>query len=93
MKKLYNTQEEITTKIKEILLEIFPNIGKTQLKIIPFIIFGMIIAESSSASKIAVKLKDDFCKVQIDSTIKRIRRFFTNKLFNLYEFYDKIIRL
>ena len=60
MKKLYNTQEEITTKIKGILLELFPNIRKNQLKIIPFIIFGMIIAESNIASKIAVKLKDFF---------------------------------
>jgi len=37
MNIIYNTQEKITSKIKEILLLIMPDIRKTQLKIIPFI--------------------------------------------------------
>lgn len=52
----------------------------------------MILAESTVASDISKKLKGDFSLVQHDSVIKRIKRFFTNKLFDPYIFYDKIIR-
>ena len=92
MNIIYNTQKEITSKIKETLLKVYPNIRKTQLNIIPFIVFGMILAESSSAPDISKELKDDFSLVQHDSVVKRIRRFFNNKLFKPYEFYDKIIK-
>lgn len=37
-------------------------------------------------------MKGDFSLVQLDSVIKRIKRFFNNKLFDPYSFYDKIIR-
>lgn len=92
MNIIYNTQEKITSEIKKILLQIIPDIRKTQLKIIPFIIFGIIMAESSISSDIAKTLKDDFSLIKLDSVIKRIRRFFNNKLFKPYNFYDKIIR-
>lgn len=92
MNKVYNTQEEIATKLKNFLLECFGNIRKTQLKIIPYIVIGMILAGSTVASDIAMKLKDSFSLIQHDSIIKRIKRFFTNKLFNPYAFYDKVIR-
>ena len=92
MNKVYNTQEEIATKLKNFLLECFGNIRKTQLKIIPYIVIGMILAESVVASHIAEKLKGDFSLVQHDSVIRRIKRFFINKLFKPYDFYDKIIR-
>ncbi len=86
MTKLYNTQENITRGFKELLELATPNIRKTQLKIIPSIIFGLINAESIVSSDIAKVLKDDFCNVQFSSTIKRINRFFNNKLFNTYYF-------
>lgn len=92
MNKVYNTQEEIASKMKEVLLKSNPNIRKTQLKIIPYISLGMILSESSVASDIAKHLKDDFSLVQFDSVIRRIKRFFKNKLFNPYEFYDQIIK-
>lgn len=92
MYKLYNTQEQIASNIKKFLLKVFPNIRKTQLKIIPYIVIGMIISESSVASDIAKNLKDDFSLIQHDSVIKRIRRFFKNKLFDPYLFYDLIIK-
>ena len=60
MNKVYNTQEEIATKLKNFLLECFKNIRKTQLKIIPYIVIGMILAESVVASDIAKNLKGDF---------------------------------
>ena len=64
---------------EKFLIEVFPNIRKTQLKIIPYILHGMIISESLVPSDIAKVLKDDFSLVQIDSVIKRIKRLFTNK--------------
>ena len=52
----------------------------------------MILAESSSAPDISKELKDEFSLIQHDSIVKRIRRFFNNKLFKPYEIYDKIIK-
>lgn len=92
MNIIYNTQEDFASKIKDFLIKVFGKFRKTQLKIIPYIILGMICAESTVAGDIARELKNDFSLVQYESVIKRIKRFFTNKLFNPYEFYDKIIR-
>jgi hypothetical protein len=92
MNKKYHTDDEIASEIKEFLLKVDPKMRLTQLKIIPYIILGMILAESSVKLDIAKKLKGDFSKVQLSSVVKRISRFFKNKLFNPYYFYDKIIR-
>lgn len=92
MSKLYNTQQDISSKIKLFLLKIFPNIRKSQLKIIPFIILGMIVSESSVSSDIAKSLKDEFSLVQHNSVVKRIKRLLTNKFFHPYTFYDSIIK-
>lgn len=92
MNKIYNTQNEIATKISDFLLKVFPNIRKSQLKIIPFITIGMILSESVVTSDIAKNLKDDFSLVQLDSVTRRIRRFFSNKLFHPYKFYEIIIK-
>lgn len=93
MTKVYNTQEEIANNLTILLKNIFnDDIRKTQLNILPYIILGMINAESSVASDIAKKLKGDFSLVQIDSVIKRIKRLYTNKFFDPYYFYDKVIK-
>lgn len=92
MNKIYNTQSQIATDFSNFLLKVFPNIRKTQLNFIPFVIFGMIVSESSVSSDIANSLKDDFSLVQRDSITKRIKRLFTNKFFNPYSFYEDIIR-
>lgn len=92
MNKVYNTQQDFTSSFKKFLEKIFPSIRKSQIKIIPAIIFGMISSENVTAPDIAKKLKDDFSLVQTDSVIKRIRRLFKNKLFNGYDLYDKFIR-
>ena len=92
MNTIYNTQSEIASKIANFLLKAVSDIRKTQLNIIPFIVIGMINSESCVSSDIAKELKGDFSLVQLDSVIKRIKRFFCNKLFNPYLFYDKIIR-
>ena len=92
MSKLYNSQETVASKIKEFLLKVMPDIKKTQLKIIPYIIIGIIISESSVAHDIAKDLKGQFEEVQQESVVKRIKRFFINKLFDGYKFYDNVIK-
>ena len=92
MSKVYNSQNDIASEMKEFLLKSNPNIRKTQLKIIPFISLGMILSESSVASDIAKTLKDDFSLIQHESVIRRIKRLFKNKLFDPYKFYDDVIR-
>ena len=92
MNIIYNTQTNIASEIVKFLLKVNPNIRKTQLNIIPYIIIGMIISESSVKLDIAKKLKNQFSLVKLSSITKRITRFFKNKLFNPYHFYDKIIR-
>lgn len=91
MNKVYNTQEDMTRGFEDFLLAVDPNIRKTQLNIIPYIFHGMIISESLIPLDIAKNLKDDFSLIQIESVVKRIRRLFSNKHFNPYEFYNKII--
>ena len=92
MNKIYNTQKEIASSIRKILQIIDPNIRKTQLNILPFIILGMINAESSVAGDVAKVLKDEFSLVQYDSITRRIRRFFNNQYFDPYSFYEKVIK-
>lgn len=91
MNKLYNTQEDFASAIINFLKKV-GILKKTQLNIIPYIIIGMILAESVVASDIAKKLKDKFSFIQHDSIIRRIHRFFNNKIFNIYHFYDLIIK-
>ena len=84
--------KDLARGLSQFLQLAIPDIRKTQLKIIPFIVIGMILAESVVASDIAKRLKDEFSEIQHESIVRRITRFFTNKLFNPYDFYDKIIR-
>ena len=41
MFKVYNTQNDIASSLQNFLLNVDPNIRKTQLNIIPFISLGM----------------------------------------------------
>lgn len=92
MNKLYNSQTHITSNFEFFLKISVPNIRKTQLNIIPSIMFGMILSESCSSSDIAKHLKDGpFSFVQFDSKVKRIHRFWNNNLFDPYFFYRSII--
>mgnify|MGYP004527519857 CR=1 FL=1 len=91
MNKVYILKKIWQEVLKIFLLAVDPNIRKTQLNIIPYIFHGMIISESLVPLDIARNLKDDFSLIQIESVVKRIRRLFSNKHFNPYEFYNKII--
>ena len=91
MNKSYNTFEELSSKFTEFLKEAIPNIKKTHLNVLPIIIIGILLAESCVAIDIAKKLANVFPFIQLDSNIKRIRRFFSNKLFKPYDFYKSLI--
>lgn len=52
----------------------------------------MIKSESLVSLNIAKNLKDNFSLIQLESITKRIKRLYTNKFFDPYLFYDKIIR-
>ncbi len=91
MFKLYNTQQDITSEFEEFLKKAIPNMRKTQLNIIPFLLFGIIKSESVVASDIANSLKDVFSLNQKGSNVKRIYRLFNNKLFDPYDYYKQVI--
>lgn len=77
MNKLYNIKEKITNKIRDFLKINIPNLRKTQLNIIPEILFGMISSESVVSTGLTKYLKNEFSYVQ-----RRFRIFFNNDLFD-----------
>ena len=91
MNKLYNTQEKITNEIREFLKINIPNLRKTQINIIPEILFGMISSESVVSTHIAKCLKNEFSYVQLESVQRRVRRFFNNDLFDSEAFFNALI--
>ena len=91
MKKLYNTQSNLASDLAKFFKNIFPTISKPHLKIIPFIILGMIQSESVVTTDIVKKLKGDFSLVSPFSTVRRLERFFYNPNFDIYSFWDSII--
>ena len=91
MNKLYNTQQKITNEIRDFLKINIPNLRKTQLNIIPEILFGMIASESVVSTDIAKCLKNEFSFIQLESVQRRIRRFFNNELFDHEDFYNSLI--
>ena len=92
MNIIYNNQHSFTSNISNFLLKCNNNFRKTQVNIIPSIVLGMILSEACVSSDIAKELKGEFSLIQHYSVIKRIKRFFSNKLFNPCEFYDNIIK-
>ena len=90
MNKLYNTQKNLARDLGNFFL-ILTDITKPQKKVIPYIILGMIEAESVVTTDIVKKMKDNFSLVSPFSTVRRLERFFNNKKFDVYKFYDKII--
>lgn len=56
MNKLYNTQEDIASGFSKFLHTIDPNIRKTQLNILPYILFGILSSESLVSLDIIISL-------------------------------------
>ena len=90
MNKLYNTQKNLARDLAKFFQKT-TIITKPQLKIIPYIILGMIEAESVVTNDIVKKLKGDFSLVNPFSTVRRLERFFNNPKFDVYKFYQEII--
>lgn len=90
MKKLYNTQENIASDLANF-FEKVTNISKPHLKIVPYVILGMIESESVVTTNIVKKLKGTFSLVNPFSTVRRLERFFNNEKFDVYQFYQDII--
>lgn len=90
MNKLYNTQKNLARDLAKFFQKT-TIITKPQLKIIPYIILGMIEAESIVTNDIVKKLKGDFSLVNPFSTVRRLERFFNNPKFDVYKFYQEII--
>lgn len=91
MNKLYNTQKNIARDLAKFFQKV-TDVSKPQLKLIPYIILGMIESESVVTADIVKKLKGDFSKVNQSSTTRRLERFFNNEKFDVYKFYDGIIK-
>ena len=91
MNKFYNTQKNLASDLAKFFKKVSYNISKPQLKIIPYIILGMIEAESVVTTDIVKKLKGNFSSVNPSSTVRRLERFFNNSKFDVYHFYDNII--
>lgn len=86
MNKVYNTRgkKKSQVKWKNFYQKLIFILERHSLKLY----IGIILSKSSVTNDIAKHLKDDFSLVQFDSVIKRIKRFFKNKSFNPYEFYN-----
>ncbi len=91
MNKLYNIKEKITNKIRDFLKINIPNLRKTQLNIIPEILFGMISSESVVSTGLTKYLKNEFSYVQLESVQRRFRIFFNNDLFDSEAFFNVLI--
>ena len=91
MSKFYNTQKNIASDLAKFFKNVASNLSKPQLKIIPYIILGMIESESVVTTDIVKKLKGNFSSVNPFSTVRRLERFFNNSKFNVYDFYNNII--
>lgn len=90
MNKLYNTQENLASNLVNFFKKV-TEITKPQQKIIPYLILGMIEAESFVTTDIVKKLKGNFSQVNPFSTVRRIERFSNNDKFDVYKFYNNII--
>lgn len=88
--KLYYTQDKISTSFYKFFNSVF-SLSKPILKVLSFIITGILSAESVVTSDISRKLKDDFSFVHLDSIERRFRRFFSSFSSLAYSFYDSII--
>ena len=88
MSKLYNTQENIATSLNTFFTSVYKGLTKVHFKILPYIIIGMVDAESVVTNDIIKKLKGDFQLFKNKSN----RRFFNSETFDIPMFYHCIIK-
>ncbi len=86
----YYNQEKIASSFRNFIKKI-SNLSKPHLKILSYLIAGMISAESVVTSDISRKLKDNFSFVCLESTERRFRRFFNSFSSFAYSFFETFI--
>lgn len=89
--KAYYNQQKISSGLQNFFTKFF-SLSKPHLKLISFIITGIICAESVVTSDISRKLKDDFSLVNLGSIERRFRRFFLSFSAIAYTFFESFIR-
>lgn len=89
--KAYYNQQKISSGLQNFFTKFF-SLSKPHLKLISFIITGIICAESVVTSDISRKLKDDFSLVNLESIERRFRRFFLSFSAIAYTFFESFIR-
>lgn len=89
--KAYYNQQKISSSLQHFFTKFF-SLSKPHLKLISFIITGMICAESVVTSDISRKLKDDFSLVYLASIERRFRRFFNSFSSIAYSFFEAFIQ-
>lgn len=88
--KAYYNQQKIASSLQNFFKKF--SLSKPHLKLISFIITGMICAESVVTSDISRKLKDDFSLVYLASIERRFRRFFNSFSSVAYSFFEFFIK-
>ena len=88
MKKLYNTQSQITSDLSKFFKFVYPAISKPHLSNATNIIFGIIKSESVVTTDIIKTLKNPWCDSQPASIERKLQRFFNNYKFDSYSFYN-----
>jgi len=87
--KAYYNQQKVSSSFQKF-FNIF-SLPKPIIKVLSFIIIGMISSESVVTSDVARKLKDDFSSVNLESIERRFRRFFSSFSSIAYSFYSSFI--
>lgn len=92
MNKLYNNMDELAINLREYFQNCDFKLSKHHMKVLPYLIMGMINGESVVTSDIVASIKSDNFSNNTESTQKRIWRFLNNPNINIYEIFDSIIR-
>lgn len=92
MNKLYNTQKEMTSILKNFLNIHTSCLHKPQKNFLPEVLFSMILLKSVVAKNLALQLKDYFSSSQLPSIEKRISRHMKNSRFHGKTCFDQIMK-
>lgn len=92
MNKLYNTFSELSSSLAKFFLSISSNISKPQAFNLAYFIIASNDANSIITSSVASKFKGILSKNMPESNERRIRRFLNTEVFNIYNFFDDLVK-
>lgn len=92
MNKLYNNIEDVASRMRDFLEDCNTNLTKNHLKVLPYIILGMISSESVVTADIASSMISDNFSNNLDSIQKRIWRFMNNDKIDMTSEFKSIIK-